>query len=317
MAVADHSFLTGDSGNLLKRMPSETVNCVVTSPPYYGLRDYGVRGQAGLEKTPEEYVSNLVLLFREVRRVLSKNGTLWLNIGDSYNANGRVGHGTKVGAKQGTNRASANGSDHTRANAPGLKSKDLIGIPWMLAFALRSDGWFLRQDIIWSKPNPMTESVQDRCTKSHEYIFLLSRSANYYFDYRALREPAVGQNHHDQTGGRYNPPGQVGHTGTRKAEMVDGKRRKRSVWAVPTQPYKGAHFATFPVKLVMPCIEAGCPPDGLVMDPFCGSGTVAEAAERLGRRSLSLDLDPKSKMLGLERVRSALLRPPAASGSPA
>ena len=291
----------------------KSVQMCVTSPPYFGLRDYGVEGQIGLEQTPEEYIAAMVEVFRCVRDVLRDDGTLWLNIGDSYNAAGRTGHGTRVGFKQGTNRASAEGADNCRPSVDGLKPKDLIGIPWMLA--LRADGWFLRQDIIWHKPNPMPESVRDRCTKAHEYIFLLSKSERYFFNNDAIREPwegeaakavamgtkEVGQRGINASARRGLTEGQTtqfqkqGHSGYFGA---DGKcllnplgKNKRSVWTVATRPYKGAHFATFPPALIEPCILAGSRPGDIVLDPFMGSGTTAQVALQHGRRAIGCELN--------------------------
>jgi DNA modification methylase len=227
------ALYTGDCIEVLKRLPAESVQCVVTSPPYYGLRDYGHAGQIGLEQTPDDYVAKMVEVFREVRRVLRDDGTVWLNIGDSYAGSnkGTMADGSVVGGpKQRTNQGTMLGAIPKTAKIEGCKPKDLIGIPWMLAFALRADGWYLRQDIIWHKPNPMPESVADRCTKAHEYVFLLSKSPRYYFDAEAVKESAVGG---------------------------DEKRNRRSVWTIPTRPFKEAHFAVMPEALVEPCVLAG------------------------------------------------------------
>jgi len=281
-----------------------SVQTCVTSPPYFGLRNYGVEGQLGLEQTPDEYVANMVEVFRAVRDVLADDGTLWLNIGDSYNAAGRTGHGTRVGFKQGTNRASAEGADNCRPSVDGLKPKDLIGIPWRVAFALQADGWFLRQDIIWHKPNPMPESVRDRCTKAHEYIFLLSKSERYYFDNEPIREPVKA------TSGKINgAPLRGAHvleeggrrTAKREYAVIKGANR-RSVWTVATRPYKGAHFATFPPALIEPCILAGSRPGDIVLDPFMGSGTTAQVALQHGRRAIGCELNPAYIQLIHERV---------------
>jgi len=281
-----------------------------------------IDAQLGLERTPEEYVAALVAVFREVWRVLKDDGTLWLNLGDSYNAAGREGHGTRIGFKQGTNRASANGEDWNRPSAVGLKPKDLVGIPWRVAFALQADGWYLRSDIIWSKRNPMPESVTDRPTKSHEYLFLLAKSARYYYDAEAIKEPAseatharVSQNLAAQVGSfranggnKTNGPMKAVIAGsTRKMAEAGsgiannrsyvaalalkvGRVNKRSVWTVGTQPYPEAHFATFPEALVEPCVLAGCPLGGRVFDPFAGSGTVGQVCHRLGRQFVGLEL---------------------------
>jgi DNA modification methylase len=269
----------GDCRETMRRWAAEDVRVqtCVTSPPYFGLRDYGHEGQIGLEQTPEQYIAAMVEVFRCVRHVLADDGTLWLNIGDSYAGGGGGNYSKSV-------KQTSHGEHITNVrNRPdwlastGLKPKDLIGIPWMLAFALRADGWYLRQDIIWHKPNPMPESVRDRCTKAHEYVFLLSKSERYFFDSEAMREDAVGKTLHDLTGPGYKAPGQAPNTGNRKALRTDiesrhrsqinggqslmaepdGKRNRRSVWTVATRPYKGAHFATFPPALIEPCILAG------------------------------------------------------------
>ncbi len=265
----------------------------VTSPPYYGLRDYGGEAsQIGQESTPEEYIEQMVNVFRLVRDNLTDDGTLWLNIGDSY-YNYRPG---KSYPKQTVAKTRQDLPEHTskRANKlDGYKEKDLIGIPWMLAFALRADGWYLRQDIIWHKPNPMPESVKDRCTKSHEYLFLLSKNKNYYYDHEAIKEKAVGE----RWGG--NTPINMDKTKdtsnqfsglTRKRKMLYEKRNKRSVWKITNRPYKGAHFATFPPDLVRPCIMAGSRKDDVILDPFIGSGTTALVAKELGRHYLGCEL---------------------------
>jgi DNA modification methylase len=280
----------GDTLATMRTWPDAFVHCAVTSPPYWNLRDYSVKGQLGLEKTPEEYVARMVDVFREVKRVLRDDGTLWLNVGDSYNAAGRTGHGTRDGCKQGTNRASAGGQDQVRPSAANLKPKDLVGIPWMLAFALRADGWYLRQDIIWKKSNPMPESVTDRCTKSHEYIFMLSKSERYFYDSEAIKEKGVSYDDHTTTRqerareeNKSNPTDRVNgiradkqrghgrrHDGFNdrwdamgREDQTNCMRNKRDVWTVPTMPYSEAHFATFPEKLVEPCILAGTSAHGV------------------------------------------------------
>ena len=269
----------------------------VTSPPYYGLRDYGHDGQIGLEETPEEYINAMVEVFSCVRDVLADDGTLWLNIGDSYagnnsqaSNNGRAGYGNP--RERVVNRT-----------GEGLKTKDLIGIPWMLAFALRSDGWYLRQDIIWHKPNPMPESVQDRCTKAHEYIFLLSKSPKYYYDIDSIKEDA----HTTDTSDRNRDESKLNNTPgrTRMAGLTTNhyeKKNKRSVWTVTTKPYEGAHFAVFPTDLIEPCILAGAPIGGIVLDPFMGSGTTAQVAQTLGRKYLGCELNPDYKALQDKRL---------------
>lgn len=299
----------GDCREIMRRWAKEgvKVQTCVTSPPYFGLRDYGHPGQIGLEQTPEQYIAAMVEVFRCVRDVLADDGTLWLNIGDSYNAAGRTGHGTRVGHKQGTNRASDTGADNCRPNVEGLKPKDLIGIPWMLAFALRADGWYLRQDIIWHKPNPMPESVRDRCTKAHEYIFLLSKSERYYYDHEASMEPVaastierLGQPTLSQQEGSARVPGKT--NGNMKAVGRTDIRNRRSVWTVATRPYKGAHFATFPPDLIEPCILSGSRQGDIVLDPFMGSGTTAQVAMQHNRRYLGCELNPKYKALQDERI---------------
>ncbi len=281
-----YRLLIGDCIATMKNLPDQSVNCCVTSPPYFGLRDYGVDGQIGLEETPEQYVAKMVEVFREVRRVMRDDGILWLNIGDSY-YNYRPGNYSD-------NRAHAFGGERTddkKRGMPdnpsqskrgrrldGLKEKDLIGIPWLLAFALRADGWYLRQDIIWNKPNPMPESVRDRCTKSHEYVFMMTKSEKYHFDHEVMIEPSA-----------------------------DGKtRKKRSVWNVATKAYKGAHFATFPPELIEPCILAGCPVGGVVLDPFGGSGTTAGVAVAHNRCAILCELNADYSPLVPERVASVV-----------
>jgi len=328
----------GDCRDVLLSMPDKSVHCVVTSPPYFGLRDYGVDGQMGLEPTPAEFVAGMVAVFREVRRVLKDDGTLWLNLGDSYANDGKWGGST--------------GGKHVKAvhgdtgigrgkKTTGLKPKDLIGIPWRVAFALQADGWYLRQDIIWSKPNPMPESVRDRCTKAHEYIFMLSKSQRYFYDKDAIAEPVLESSiarisqasFGTQTGGEkdYGVTGVNANRSMRKtlenfaasAKKQDGTgnrqytgfndryfgqteskptRNKRSVWTVTTKPFKGAHFATFPPDLIEPCILAGCPVGGTVLDPFFGAGTTGLVAANLGRHAIGIELNPEYAALARERI---------------
>jgi len=316
----------GDCLKTLNELKNGSVHCCVTSPPYYGLRDYGVVGQIGLEKTPEEYIAKLVDVFREVRRVLRDDGTLWLNIGDSYAGSGK---GQTISGCKDPKNKKTDGMMLSKLILTGAKQKDLIGIPWMLAFALRADGWYLRQDIIWSKPNPMPESVTDRCTKSHEYIFLLSKSARYYYNADAIKEPVtestverLNQDVENQAGSD-RIPGKT--NGAMKAVRYGGNkytqdpdvfnrtksggaydfretRNKRDVWTISTCGYKEAHFATFPCKLVEPCILAGCPEGGTVLDPFFGSGTVGEVATYLGRDFVGIELNPKYIKLAEKRT---------------
>lgn len=273
-----------------------SVQTCVTSPPYFGLRNYGHDGQLGMEQTPEQYIAAMVEVFRAVRDVLADDGTLWLNIGDSYANGGRKTRDTDTKLQQ-------RGMDTRPADPVGIKPKDLIGIPWMLAFALRADGWYLRQDIIWHKPNPMPESVRDRCTKAHEYVFLLSKSERYFFDSEAMREDAVK----GAAGSSFNKGKTAEHQLGRSsdAERVDdGKRNRRSVWTVATRPYKGAHFATFPPALIEPCILAGSRPGDLVLDPFGGSGTTAGVAMLHGRRAVLCELNAEYADLVPNRVQS-------------
>ena len=351
----------GDSLDVLKSMADESVDCCITSPPYWGLRDYGTatwiggdaecdhkvgrfeysvskmqagnKGSAGhqardicpkcgairkdkqlgLEKTPEEYVSNMVQLFREVRRVLKNDGVLWLNLGDSYNGSGGAGGDYNAGGiKEGQPK-------YNGRNIGSLKPKDLVGIPWRVAFALQADGWWLRQDIIWHKPNPMPESVRDRCTKSHEYIFLLTKSARYYFDSEAIKEPAnydgrkdtvmkgsaKYQNGYFPTDVNTQSIALKGHE--RWKENADGVkvRNKRSVWTVTTKPYKEAHFATYPPDLILPCVKAA-KPDAVILDPFFGSGTTGLVAVQNGRRYIGIDLNPEYCAIAAKRIDSEL-----------
>lgn len=313
----DHCFL-GDCREGMRAMAAAglKVQTCVTSPPYYGLRDYGHEGQIGLEETPDEYIARLVDVFRHVRELLADDGTLWINIGDSYagswGAEGRTtSHGNSAWNAICQNRDKiVNHPKKSRrlAQVEGqrIKAKDLYGIPWMLAFALRADGWYLRQEIIWHKPNPMPESVRDRCTKAHESIFLLAKSERYFFDAEAIKEPATYDGHQESA-----PKGSfAGKRADQDDRMVHGsfralveKRNKRSVWSVATIPYKGAHFATFPPALIEPCILAGSRAGDVVLDPFMGSGTVAHVAQRLGRRWLGCELNPEYLQLQLERTR--------------
>jgi DNA modification methylase len=330
----EHAGITiyrGDSLDVLRGLPDESVNCCVTSPPYWGLRDYGVEGQLGLEKTPEEYIAKMVAVFREVRRVLRDDGTLWLNIGDSYASNWPCNRRNIVGSG-----SLENGKREARPPRMGdeLKEKDLVGIPWMLAFALRADGWWLRQDIIWSKPNPMPESVTDRCTKAHEYIFMLAKSAHYYYDADAIKEPAALSSlerlaqdveHQDgshQVPGKTNgtmkavgckPDKQRSHSrrhagfnerwdAMEKTEQCSGVRNKRSVWEIAPQPFREAHFATFPEALVEPCILAGCPAGGIVLDLFGGAMTTMLVAQKLLCKGIAIELNAEYIEIGTKRL---------------
>lgn len=355
-APIDWCVLQGDAVEVLAGLPDRSVNCCVTSPPYYGLRDYGtgrweggnpscehklsptmrngrsedrpllsgsvatnsyqlvlahnsvcgtcgavkVDDQIGLERTPDEYIARLVDVFREVRRVLADDGVLWVNIGDSYamSTKGSSGKGEKQITNAGTLLP-----DRKWRIPEGLKPKDLIGIPWMLAFALRADGWYLRQDIIWAKPNPMPESVKDRCTKAHEYVFMLSKSAKYFYDSAAIAEAAVnGERFH----GDYGKPGVVKITGDRNgrhdSDNTTTTRNRRSVWTITPKPYRDAHFATFPPELPNLCIRSSCPIGGTVLDPFTGSGTTGMVAVSLGRSFIGVELNPDYIAMAERRI---------------
>ena len=314
----------GDCRETMRRWAQEgvKVQTCVTSPPYFGLRDYGHEGQIGLEQTPEEYIAAMVEVFRCVRDVLADDGTLWLNIGDSYvhsqpgrNRNGTGGQIIRGDLYRQKNNDGASEVGRKLLES-GLKTKDLIGIPWMLAFALRADGWYLRQDIIWHKPNPMPESVRDRCTKAHEYIFLLSKSDRYLFDSEAMKEPASNAGKRISLGAKSMSRGQatganVAASGNGLAEFYDvpETRNRRSVWTVTTKPYKGAHFATFPPDLIEPCILAGSREGDIVLDPFMGSGTTAQVALKNGRQYLGCELNEDYKALQDERIAKALPEP--------
>ena len=288
----------------------------VTSPHYFGLREDGVDGQIGLEQTPDEYIANMVEVFRCVRDVLADDGTLWLNIGDSYASTG--GHGSIGATSQRAGRSNIEVQNARKgyAGGDGIKTKDLIGIPWLLAFALRADGWFLRQDIIWSKPNPMPESVRDRCTKAHEYLFLLSKSERYWYDQEAIAEPFADDRMGNPKGGgqyaqqAYTYAGPHAQSGLQRGEWnVDGERttrNKRSVWHIATAPFPEAHFATFPPALVEPCILAGSREGDVVLDPFIGSGTTAMVARQLGRRAIGIDLNSEYLAMARRRVGEQL-----------
>ena len=285
------TILFGDCRRTLHAFLPKSARMCVTSPPYYGLRDYGgEQYQLGQEQTPEKFIENLVNVFKEVKNVLTDDGTLWVNLGDSY-YNYRPGKGQTY-PKQSvskTNQDLPESSAKRGTKLEGLKEKDLIGIPWMFAFAMRADGWYLRQDIIWHKPNPMPESVRDRCTKAHEYIFLFSKQKNYYYDNEAIKEPAKDWGTRDRTQGKYHNPGTglSPHSGLTKSYE---KRNKRSVWSVTKKPYKGAHFATYPAELIEPCILAGSEQGDIVLDPFMGSGTTAAVAKSLGRNYIGCEL---------------------------
>ena len=298
-------ILFGDCKETLKQFPRGSAQMCVTSPPYYGLRDYGGEAnQIGQEETPEEFIQSLVEVFREVRDVLKDDGVLWLNIGDSY-YNYRPGTGGLP--KQTVSRTNQDLPEqcNRRANKlDGLKEKDLIGIPWMLAFALRADGWYLRQDIIWHKPNPMPESVKDRCTKSHEYVFLLSKNKKYYYDNEAIKEPVKQDwGTRDRTKGKYHNPGTglAPHSGLSKSY---DRKNKRSVWSITNKPYKGAHFACFPPDLIEPCILAGSREGDVILDPFMGSGTTAMVAKQHDRSYIGCELHEDYGSLIQKRLKA-------------
>lgn len=308
-------ILQGDCRNILKTLPDASVHCCVTSPPYFGLRAYLPGNHSlkqfeiGTEETPQAYVDTMVSVFREVRRVLRDDGTLWLNLGDSY-ASGECGRHDAVQKRRGADgKPFAKHGMQTKRNQIVLKTslptKNLLGIPWLVAFALQADGWYLRQDIIWHKPNPIPESVTDRCTKAHEYIFLLSKSARYYFDSKAISEKCVTEpGIMDRSKKGYNAAlgdGSARFSSGARAYGIDGTRNKRSVWTVETTPYKGAHFATYPRKLIQPCVMAGCPGGGTVLDPFGGSGTTGAVASACGRDAILIELNPEYVKLGHKR----------------
>lgn len=317
--ISNSRVIYADALEGLAQIPDSTVDTCITSPPYYGLRDYGVVGQIGLEATPEEYIARLVAVFREVRRTLRADGTLWIVIADSYAGSGKGAAAYPENAakyKQGTNKGMVGALATTKIKTPGIKPKDLIGIPWMLAFALREDGWYLRSDIIWHKPNVMPESVRDRPTKSYEHVLLLAKSRRYYYDNDAVLVPA-----------RYDGRKETINKGSSKYEHVvvpgsrpqsqhvagkpherwrfkDGKpvKNRRDIWTVNTKPFKGSHFATFPPELIEPCILAGSREGGIVLDPFLGSGTTAAAAKRLKREYIGIELNKEYKPLIERRI---------------
>jgi len=350
--MSEIKILQGNCLHTLSQLPEKSINTVVTSPPYWGLRDYGTgeweggdpncphmrttkiskdtstghKGmseqgnvvgdaiyksecpqcgavrkdeQLGLEETPDKFVENLVNVFREVRKVLRDDGTVWLNLGDSYCGTGHKGDTKDMLISGGKAR---NGQSFALNNKiEGLKSKDLVGIPWRVAFALQSDGWYLRQDIIWHKPNPMPESVQDRCTKAHEYIFLLSKSPKYYYDNEAIKEKATYAGH--GRGGSTNRYEQNNFGGDNKEYDT---KNKRSVWSIPVASYSEAHFATYPPELIKPCILAGCPEGGTVLDPFGGSGTTAQVATQLNRNAVLCELNPEYVEIAKKRLQESL-----------
>jgi DNA modification methylase len=346
--MKQHRVLIGDCIESMRTLPDKSVQMCVTSPPYYGLRDYGMAGQIGLEETPAEFIARLVEVFREVRRVLRNDGTLWVNMGDTYaSIAGGYADGGSAGKHDMVSRATRGAVLRGKRRAPpmGLKQKDLMGVPWRLAFALQDDGWYLRQDIIWHKPNPMPESTKDRCTKSHEYVFLLSKSPRYYYDQDAIKEPVAQssiirmaqdleqQRGSDRVPGKSNGPMKAVRSkrdsfkrddskreqpfpgqslGTHRPDREESSwplntRNKRSVWTVPTQGFKGAHFATFPPDLIRPCILAGAPLGGIVLDPFGGAGTTAVVAMQEGRKSILCELNPEYAAMADRRIATAWL----------
>ena len=303
-------ILCGDALEMLRTLPDNSVHCCVTSPPYYALRDYGVDGQIGREDTPAQYVARLTDVFSEVRRVLRPSGTLWLNIADTYAGKGN--QGDSVDPKYPNRRTGQTVAINRRVE--GCKAKDMIGIPWMLAFALRDSGWYLRSDIIWMKANPMPESCKDRPSRCYEHVFLLTKSRSYYYDAAAIAEPVAestpmrmrrkfgknkysagipGQAH--QHLNDYRPNGYA-------EEDIPLLRNKRDVWQINSVPYKGAHFAAYPPKLVETCLLAGCPQDGIVLDPFLGSGTTAAVAKQMGRHYIGIELNPDYCELAKQRI---------------
>jgi DNA modification methylase len=319
----------GDVMKELRKLPAKSAHCVVTSPPYWALRDYGFDGQLGLEATPKEYLRNMVKVFRQVRRVLRDDGTLWLNMGDGFAGNGTA-YGIAKSTLQGTKHAEVNGARRKQKRGNGLKPKDLIGIPWRFALALQADGWYLRSDIIWHKPNGMPSSVTDRCTTNHEYLFMLAKSERYYFDQQSIKEEATGNR--DALRNRWDrdvltPPGQKPQKRAgRRSGNVEREyavnvmnpdlarnipregttRNKRSVWSVATDAYGDEHFAVFPPKLIEPCILAGCPPGGTVLDCFAGTGTTAGVAVSHGRKAILIEGNPKYVHLIPHRVEQVV-----------
>lgn len=337
MTLATREVHVGDWVELLRKIDDESVDCVVTSPPYWGLRDYGVDGQIGLEESPADYVQKLVLGFREVRRVLKSTGTVWINLGDSYIGSwGAQGRGAEMAGRRSIAARQIARAARRRlrtreigSKTEGLKPKDLVGIPWMVAFGLRGDGWWLRSENIWHKANPTPETVIDRPCRDHEQVFLLTKSARYFYDRRAVMQKATGTAHSRVSvfeGKRVSVSPKAGrlergvksnpHFAAATSKEVLEERNLRTVWKMVSEPYHGAHFATFPTKLATRCILAGCPIDGVVLDPFGGSGTVAEVAEALGRRWIHLDISPEYAELARARTsqQGLLVRRPRAVG---
>lgn len=332
-------IIVGDALDQLNQMKSESVQCVVTSPPYWGLRDYGIDGQIGMERTPNEFIGHMRMICDQVRRVLRKDGTLWLNLGDTYAGSwGNQSRPDQRGKQRAITKEqmqdfrpygdlSKKSKTGSRDRFPGLKPKDLIGIPWKIALSLQSDGWYLRQDIIWHKPNPMPESVRDRCTKSHEYIFLMTKSAKYQFDVDAIKEIAIcgdkgskfhtgktGEHQLGRSSKKLRGPGNwgvkmIGLVGERSSRgrsnaVGNGRetRQKRSVWSVTTKPFKAAHFATFPTDLIEPCILAGSRHGDTILDPFAGSGTTGVVAKKHGRQFVGIEINPQYAEMAERRI---------------
>jgi DNA modification methylase len=322
--VETNKIICGGAIETLRTFPAESVNCCVTSPPYYGLRDYGAGGQIGLEQTPAAYIARLVGVFREVRRVLKSDGTLWIVIADSYAGSGKGALKAERLREIKTKQSYKYSVDNPAVKIPktwdGIKPKDMIGIPWALAFALRGDGWYLRSNIIWRKPNPLPESCRDRPTRSYEHIFLLSKSPQYYYDQEAIKEPVAAGTHARMkraVSGRHKysgaAPGQTPQTFSRprpnragiEVKLAD-TRNLRDVWTVSTKSYRGAHFAVYPTELITPCILAGCPAGGVALDPFFGAGTTGVAAVTLGRQYIGIDINPGYCQLAGERLKEAV-----------
>lgn len=299
------TIYVGDNRKVLSRLESGSVQTCITSPPYWGLRDYDQDEQIGLELSPDDYVAELVSVFSEVKRVLADDGTLWLNLGDSYNgaSNNRTGqNGYNDGRTNREKRFSVGG-------VKGLKPKDLVGIPWRVAFALQSDGWYLRSDIIWHKPNPMPESVTDRPTKSHEYIFLLSKQPKYFYDHEAIKEPAIWANDSRNGGGRFTYDGKRAENDgfvQQSFVTVNDTRNKRDVWTVATKPFSGAHFAVYPPELIIPCVLAGSREGDTVLDPFSGSGTTGEVTLKHERNYVGIELNPEYAEISRQRISGAI-----------
>ncbi len=316
-------ILQGDCIERMRSLPDQSVNCIVTSPPYWGLRDYGVDGQIGLEESPQVYCDRMVSVFREALRVLRDDGTLWMNLGDTYNGGGSGARDPARWPKQSRN-------DHLPERRPvheGLKHKDMVGIPWRVAFALQADGWYLRSDIIWHKPTPMPESIKDRPTKAHEYVFLMAKSEQYWYDADAIKEPGSPNTHargngvnpksKSPSGWDKGPGGHRNKTGrypkSKQNESFSGAvnkvvefRNKRTVWTIQSTPFPEAHFATFPEALVEPCIKAGCPEGGVVLDPFSGAGTTGVVAGKLGRNYIGIELNPEYVEMSRKRIGESM-----------